>query len=118
MTSEFRLCVLIGVLAVEVGCAYEGTLLFSMSVSNFPLRQVSGTFAGGLYHASREVAAVPDSPILEIYRWWFHNSIGQTGSAIADTLLTSDKLKPENHDGPFEEVEADENRNCLSPARL
>ena len=38
------------------------------------------------------------------------------GSAMAETLLTSDRLRPDRHEGPFEEVDDLENLIWFRPA--
>ena len=40
------------------------------------------------------------------------------GRAIAETLVTSDRLKSENREGPYEEVEDVENRIWFRPTLL
>ena len=44
--------------------------------------------------------------------------MGEIGRAIAETLLTSDRLKPDRHEGPYEEVEDWENLMWFRPALL
>ena len=71
MSSGFGLCVLICVLAVEVSCSYEGALLCPVSAfgSKYGLQMGIRTFAGGLYHASNEVAFFAAPVLSELYRW-------------------------------------------------
>lgn len=70
MSGEFGLRVLVCVLAVEIGGAYKGAFLFPMLVfgCNSGLCQVVYTFAGGLYHASNEVAVVAGLAMSGVYR--------------------------------------------------
>ena len=70
MSGEFGLRVLVCVLAVEVGRAYEGAFLCPTLVfgCKFGRCQAVYTFAGGLYHASNDVAVVADPAMSGLYR--------------------------------------------------
>ena len=120
MSSELGLRVLVCILAVEVGSSYEGAFLFPMSTSRSRNGPLSGVYtcADGLYHAYNDVAVVADPTLLGVYRWWFQSSRGDMGRAIAETLETSDRLRSENREGPYEEVEDVENRMWFRPTLL
>ena len=78
------------------------------------------TVGGGLYHASRACVPALASPDLTVtYRWWFHSSCEEIGSATPETLSTSPRLKPERNEGPGEIVEEDlDTIRRLNPALL
>ena len=73
-----------------------------------------------MYHASRTCVPAFISPDLPAtYRWWFHSSREEIGSATAETLSTSPRLKPERNEGPGEIVEEDfDTPRRLNPALL
>ena len=120
MSGELGLRVLVCVLAVEVRSPDKGAFLFLMSTLRSNCWHSSGihTCADGLYHASNDVAVVADPAVLGAYRWWFQSSRGDMGRAIAETLVTSDRLRSENREGPYEEIEDVENRIWLRPTLL